>query len=95
MQESFEAGDSESCTFENISKNSMMSIVLDLNGLLLKSCFQPSLLHKSITYASKKHAVQWPRCIQFLKSLLERFNVGIRSTEKEEHVLQMVEGLFK
>ncbi len=74
-----------------ISRKSMLTIVLDLNGLLLKRCQQqPSSTHESIQIDSNRHIVLRPGCIQFLTTLLEKFNVGIWSTALESNVLQIV-----
>ena len=71
-----------------ISQKSVLTIVLDLNGLLLKRCQQqPSSIHESIQMDSKRYIVLRPGCIQFLKIILERFNVGIWSTATESNVL--------
>ena len=72
----------------NMSKKSVLTIVLDLNGLLLKHFQQqPSSIYESIQMDSKGYIVLRPGCIQFLKIILERFNVGIWSTTTESNVL--------
>ena len=65
--------------------------MLDLNGLLLKRCQQkPSSIHESIQIDSNKLIILRPGCIQFLTTLLKKFNVGIWSTALESNVLQIV-----
>ena len=72
------------------SRKSMLTIVLDLNGLLVKcSREKPSSVYESIQLNSKIHVRLRPGCIQFLKALVEKFNVGIWSTT-EGNVLQML-----
>ena len=74
-----------------LSRKSILTIVLDLNGLLLKRCEQqPSSVFESIQIDSKRYVVLRPGCIQFLKILLEKYNVGIWSTAKESNVLSIL-----
>ena len=48
----FETGSSE-----NTDMKSMLTVVLDLNGLLLKRGFQPSAMHQSTLYAPNKYFI--------------------------------------
>ena len=72
---------------------SMLSIILDLNGLLLKRSPQPSSHHKSVEIDSNRYVILRPGCIQFLKTILERFNVAIWSTATRNNVLQILRAL--
>ena len=74
-------------------EKSMLTIVLDLNGLLLKRSPSPSLHHKSVQLDSKRYIILRPGCIQFLKTVLERFNVAIWSTATRNNVLQILRAL--
>ena len=73
-----------------ISKQSIFTIVLDLNGLLFMRRQQPSTIHESLEYSANKHIVLRPGCIAFLKAILGRFNVGIWSTASSHNILQML-----
>ena len=90
LEEVQRAGDSASSSRPIILKKSILTIVLDLNGLLLRRCQNPSYLHESLQYGSKSHVVLRPGCLQFLQILLERFNVGIWSTATEDNVLKIL-----
>ena len=90
LEEVQRTGDSASSSRPTIFKKSILTIVLDLNGLLLRRCQNPSSLHESLQYGSKRHVVLRPGCLQFLQILLERFNVGIWSTATEDNVLQIL-----
>ena len=84
-------GDTTSSVSPTISRKSVLTIVLDLNGLLLKRCQQkPSTIYESIQMDSKRYIVLRPGCIQFLKILLGSFNVGIWSTATESNVHQIL-----
>ena len=73
----------------------MLTIVLDLNGLLLKRGLQPSTMHQSTLYAPNKYFILRPGCLKVLQILLERFNVGIWSNAMDQNVIQMVTSLGK
>ena len=61
-------GDTTSSVSPTISRKLVLTIVLDLNGLLLKHCQQkPSSIYESIQMDSKRYIVLRPGCIQFLK----------------------------
>ena len=90
LEEVQRTGDSASSSRPTIFKKSILTILLDLNGLLLTHCQNPSSLHESLQYGSKIHVVLRPGCLQFLQILLERFNVGIWSTATEDNVLQIL-----
>ena len=84
-------GDTTSSVSPTISRKSVLTIVLDLNGLLLKRCQQkPSTIYESIQMDSKRYIVLRPGCIQFLKILLGSFNVGIWSTATKSNVHQIL-----
>ena len=88
-------GDDTSSIGSIMDKNTMMTVILDLNGVLVKRC--PSELnahHQTIIYSSNRYCVLRPGCIKFLEALLERFNVGIWSNAKDENVLSMVRRLI-
>ena len=74
-------------------EKSMLTIILDLNGLLLKRSFEPSSHHKSVQVDSKRYIRLRPGCIQFLKTILQRFNVAIWSTTTRNNVLQILRAL--
>ena len=100
MGESFQSEEEVSRSIDSssaspaTSRKSVLTIVLDLNGLLLKRCqHKPSSIFESIQMDSKRHIILRPGCIQFLKILLEKFNVGIWSTAIESNVLQMLKTL--
>ena len=85
------SGDTTSSVSPTISRKLVLTIVLDLNGLLLKRCQQkPSTIYESIQMDSKRYIVLRPGCIQFLKILLGSFNVGIWSTATESNVHQIL-----
>ena len=85
------SGDTTSSVSPTISRKLVLTIVLDLNGLLLKRCQQkPSTIYESIQMDSKRYIVLRLGCIQFLKILLESFNVGIWSTATESNVHQIL-----
>ena len=85
------SGDTTSSVSPTISRKLVLTIVLDLNGLLLKCCQQkPSTIYESIQMDSKRYIVLRPGCIQFLKILLGSFNVGIWSTATESNVHQIL-----
>lgn len=74
-------------------EKSMLTIILDLNGLLLKRSPQPSSHHKSVEIDSKRYIILRLGCIQFLKTILKRFNVAIWSTATRNNVLQILRAL--
>ena len=75
------------------SNKSMLTVVLDLNGLLLKRCQKPSSLYQSLQYGSERYIVLRPRCMEFLKIMLEKFNVGIWSTATDKNVCDILRAL--
>lgn len=85
--------DNESSTTQVRLKKSMLTIVLDLNGLLVMRSQQPSQVYPSFQVSKNIHYIIRPGCLEFLKMVLERFNVGIWSTAMEKNVLQMVKCL--
>lgn len=79
-------------SIEDVEK-SMLTIILDLNGLLLKRSSQASSHHKSVEIDSKRYIILRPGCIQFLKTILQRFNVAIWSTATRNNVHQILRAL--
>ena len=74
-------------------EKSMLTIVLDINGLLLKRSPQPSSHHNSVQVDSKRYIILRPGCIEFLKTILQRFNVAIWSTATKNNVYQILSAL--
>lgn len=87
--------DNESSSTEVISQKSMLTVVLDLNGLLLMRSEKPSECFPSIGVFRNTYTILRPGCLEFLKILLQRFNVGIWSTAKEENAFRLVRDLQK
>ena len=88
-------GDDTSSIGSIMDKNTMMTVILDLNGVLVKRCpLESNAHHQTITYSSNRYCVLRPGCIKFLEALLERFNVGIWSNAKDENFLSMVRRLI-
>ena len=79
-----EAGDEASSTKSILDEKPMMTIVLDLNGLLIKGCTQESTTYyQCIEYSPNRFFALCRGCIKFLQALFERFNVAVRSNAKE------------
>ena len=76
----------------NVEK-SILTIILDLNGLLLKRSPQPSSHHKSVQLDTRRYVILRPGCIEFLETILQRFNVAIWSTATRNNVLQILRAL--
>ena len=70
----------------------VLTIVLNLSGLLLKRCWQKSPKHKSLKL-SLEYLVLRPGCISFLSTLLDRFNVGIWSTASDDNLVDVINAL--
>ena len=87
-------GDEASSTKSSLDEKAMMTIVLDLNGLLLKRCTQESTTYPCIEYSPNRFFALRPGCIKFLEALFERFNVAVWSNAKEDNVLSMVRRLI-
>lgn len=88
-------GDNTSSIESIMDKNTIMTVILDLNGVLVRRCpLKSNAHHQTIIYSSNRYCVLRPGCIKFLEALLERFNVGIWSNAKDENVLSMVRCLI-
>ena len=77
------------------SQKTLLIVVWDLNGLLIMHSQMPLDNFPSIGVSHNTHTILRPKCIDFLKKVLERLNVGIWSIAKEENVDRIVIDLQK
>ena len=87
-------GGKASSTKSRLDEKIMMTVVLDLNGLLLHRCTQELTTSPCLQYSANRFFALRPGCIKFLEALLERFNVVVWSIAKEKNILSMLRSLF-
>lgn len=76
------------------SDRPILTIIVSLCGFLLRRCWQKSKKMKSLKF-EREYIVLRPGCIEFLKSLLRNFNVGIWSAANDTHVVDIIKILEK
>lgn len=80
----------------NHSKESIANFGFRLEWTITQEmCPFPSFLHRSLKYSANKYVALRPGCIDFLKALFERGNVGIWSIEEEEDIYSVIDSLQK
>ena len=85
-------------TYQNISNSieeiekQKLNIILDLNGLLLQRNFTKSSKHQNIR-CGKEWITLRPGCLDFLASLVEKYNVGIWSTALMHNLKPIIDAL--
>ena len=81
-------GDEASSTKSSLDEKAMMTIVLDLNGLLLKRCTQESTTYPCIEYSPNRVFALRPRCIKILEAFLKDSMLQSGQMQKRTTFLQ-------